>query len=440
MKPLPRNIETERAVIAAAFLNPKHIVHLQKIIKPEDFYSTAHVHICEALFELKKDSTLITVSNLLKKNKLLEVCGGDDYLAGIVELAVTSAGYSHHALIVKALSDRRTVFSFCTVAAEGAGEIFTDTQEVLSTLKSSIRELEGGQVSKIQTNREIYMGIMDDLEKGSDDYTVGALTGLKNIDDKLNGLEPKTTYCLIAESGMAKSSLALTIADYVSLNYPGTVLYFTLESTNTALGRRQLARHSHIALTRLRNRNIHSDWEWENLNKACNILCEPNLMLIDDIEYQNIEKLYGFCESLAMDEKINLVVIDYIQLMDSLKRFNSRHLEISYISKQINFLAKELNVPILVISQLGKDVEKRNRKEPMLSDIKESGDIRNNMDNIISIYTATPETATFYAKIRCLKGKDVGRWTTWLSFNGHYQEFKDCEDQDDIPTQDSFSY
>ena len=163
-------------------------------------------------------------------------------------------------------------------------------------------------------------------------------------------------------------------------------------------------------------------------------------MIIDSTHYQTIENMTAFCESLAMDEKISLIIIDYIQLLDSIKHFNSRHLEISHISKQINFLAKNLNIPILVISQLGKDVEKRNKKEPMLSDIKESGDIRNNADNILSIYTSKPEDVQFYTKIRALKGKDTGRWTTWLNFNGNFQEFTDCEDQFDDPIQKDFSY
>jgi len=440
LKAPPHNIDAERAILGAMFIRQGCILKVQKVLNPDDFYREAHQAISRAIFDLKAKTDLVTISEWLKGKGLLEKCGGQDYLAAIVADVFTSAGVEHHAKIIKNLSKRRKIISQCSVTAVKAHGLFDDIDEVLSELKAGVRGIENDQQNTIPSNKTLLMEIMDDLEKSGDDHTVGVLTGLKNIDGHLNGLEPKTTYCLIAESGMAKSALALNIGDYVALNHPGRVLYFTLESTSLALTRRRLAKHSNIALTRLRNRNIRGEWEWENITKVCNVLSEENLMIIDDTFYQTIENLSAFCESLAMDEKINLIIIDYIQLLSSIKRFNSRHLEISHISKQINFLSKDLNVPVLVISQLGKDVEKRTRKEPMLSDIKESGDIRNDMSNIISLYTSTPDETQFYTKIRALKGKDTGRWTTWLHFDGNYQEFKDCEDQYDDPIQKGFSY
>ena len=440
LRPPPHNVTVERVVLGSMFINPKCIPKVRKFLNPDDFYHEAHQSISKAIFELKLKATLITVAEWLDHKGLLEKLGGRDYLASFVADVATSAGVEHHAEIVKSSSKRRKIISQCSVTTERAHGVFDDINEILSEHKAGIRGIENDQQDTIPSNKKLLMEIMDDLEKGGDDHTVGVLTGLKNIDDNLNGLEPKTTYCLIAESGMAKSALALNIGDHIALNYPGKVLYFTLESTSVALTRRRLAKHSNVALTRLRNRNIRGEWEWENITKACNVLSEENLVIIDDTFYQTIENLSAFCESLAMDKKITLIIIDYIQLMSSTKRFNSRHLEISHISKQINFLAKDLNIPVLVISQLGKDVEKRNKKEPMLSDIKESGDIRNDMSNIISLYTSTPEETQFFTKIRALKGKDTGRWTTWLYFDGNFQEFKDCEDQFNDPIQKDFSY
>lgn len=436
----PYNNEAECAVLGSMLINPLCIPKTQKILIPKDFYREAHQNISQAIFELKNKTDLVTISEFLNKKNLLERCGGNDYLASLVADIMTSAGIEYHAQIIKNLSKRRQIISHCSIAAERAFGLFDDIDDILSEHKAGVRSIENDQQNTITSNKNLLMTIMDDLEKGADDHTVGVLTGLKNIDDNLSGLEPKTTYYIIAESGMAKSALALNIASNIALKYPGKVPYFTLESTGMALTRRRLAKHSHVALTRLRNRNIRGEWEWENITKACNTLSEPNLMLIDSTHYQTIENLTAFCESLVMDEKISLIIIDYIQLLESIKHFNSRHLEISYISKQLNFLAKDLNIPILIISQLGKDVEKRNKKEPMLSDIKESGDIRNNADNILSIYTPKPEDVQFYTKIRALKGKDTGRWTTWLHFDGNFQEFVDCEDQFDDPIQKDFSY
>ena len=430
IKILPHNIEAEICILGAMLLRPEIIPKVQHLINPDDFYREAHQNICKAIFDLKEESTVITVSVWIDKKGVLEMCGGADYIAALIQNTGTSAGVEYHAGIIKTLSKRRQIIAQCSITAEKCFKIYDDINQTLIDHKRKIREIESGSENTIPSNKQVLMGIMDDMEKGGDDHTVGVLTGLKNIDDNLNGLEPKTTYCLIAESGMAKSALALNIGSHIALNYPGKVLYFTLESTNTALVRRRLAKYSHIALTRLRTRNIYEN-EWETLTKTCNTLSEPNLIIIDSTIYQAIENLTAFCESLSMDQKISLIIIDYIQLIESKEKFNSRHLEISHISKQINFLAKDINVPILVISQLGKDVEKRKRKEPMLSDIKESGDIRNAMDNIISIYTDNPEDIEFYVKLTALKGKDTGRWHTWLNFNGNYQEFMDCADQSD---------
>ena len=434
----PNNLEAEQAVLSAMLTHPAVVVRVSNLLKPSDFYQTAHEAICAACFSLKDKTDLITVSEHLKKHDLLEKCGGQDYIVSLVEQGGLSAGVDNWCKIVKEASHRRQLINLCTDTIEGCFQEFEESAATLSGLKTGIRSIESENKAKIPTNKDLLRDIIADLEK--EDRTVGILTGLKNIDDNLNGLEPKTTYLIIAESGVGKSALALNIADYVTLNYKGLVPYFTLESTNTALMRRRLAKHSQVALTRIRTRNLRHEGQWSDIVKAANTLSEPNLMLIDETQYQTVEDLIAFSESLAMDNKISLIVVDYIQLMSSRHRFTSKHLEVAYIAKLLTFMAKNLNVPIIIISQLGKDVEKRSNREPMLSDIKESGDIRNMVDNIISIYTSNPEDTQFYVKIKALKGKDTGRWTSWLYFNGNYQEFSDCEDQYEAPVRRGISF
>ena len=432
LKVPPHNLETEQAILGAMLINPKCIPKVSALLNSSDFYRESHMDIAAACFVLKGEADVLTVSNHLAHKDLPKKCGGNDYILSLVENTVMSAGVESWCQIVKEQSSRRQVIDLCSQVTEASFQDYSDTGETLSNLKTGVREIENVNQVGIKTNNVLLREIMDDLEKEGD-HTVGVLTGLKNIDDKLNGLEPKTTYYIIAESGMAKSALALNIADHVSLNYPGKVPYFTLESTSKALMRRRLAKHSQVALTRIRNRNLRHEGQWEDITKACNVLDNPNLIIIDDTHYQKIENLVAFCESFTMDKEISLIIVDYIQLIESQKSFTSRHLEISYVSKLLNFMAKNLNVPVIIVSQLGKDVEKRKRKEPMLSDIKESGDIRNNADNIISIYSPTPEETQFYTKIKALKGKDTGRWVTWLHFDGNYQAFTDCEDQYEAP-------
>ena len=432
LKVPPYNLPAEEAVLGAMLINPACIPKVTNLINPLDFYREAHKHITAACFALKSESDILTVSEELKHENLLAKCGGQDYIVTLAENTISSFGIENWCKIIKEQSQRRQIIGLCSTVTASSFQEFSDIDETLSNLKTGVREIENVNQVGIKANNVLLREIMDDLEKEGD-HTVGVLTGLKNIDDKLNGLEPKTTYYIIAESGMAKSALALNIADHVSLNYPGKVPYFTLESTSKALMRRRLAKHSQVALTRIRNRNLRHEGQWEDITKACNVLDNPNLIIIDDTHYQKIENLVAFCESFTMDKEISLIIVDYIQLIESQKSFTSRHLEISYVSKLLNFMAKNLNVPVIIVSQLGKDVEKRKRKEPMLSDIKESGDIRNNADNIISIYSPTPEETQFYTKIKALKGKDTGRWVTWLHFDGNYQKFTDCEDQYEAP-------
>jgi replicative DNA helicase len=424
----PHNLEVEQATLGAMLINSKCIPRVSKALNPSDFYKEAHEHIATACFELKDKSDIQTVPAWLLKNKKINA---RDYIIDLVENSSTSAGVDNWCQIIKELSQRRQIIALCHTALENSFHEFEDMGAVLTDLKGGIREIESSNQAEIKSNTELLRDILKDLE--SDNRTVGVLTGLANIDDKLNGLEPKTTYYIIAESGMAKSALALNIGDYVALHYPGKVPYFTLESTSIALMRRRLAKHSQVALTRIRNRNLRHEGQWDDITKACSVIDESNLMIIDDTHYQTVEDLIAFCESLSMDNKISLIIVDYIQLLESKKKTTSRHLEISYISKLLSFMAKNLNVPVLVISQLGKNVEKRKNQEPMLSDIKESGDIRNQADVIISVFTRTPNETKFFTKIRGLKGKDTGRWTTWLHFDGNYQKFEDCEDQYEPP-------
>ena len=431
LKVPPHNLETEQAILGAMLINPKCIPKVSALLNSYDFYRESHIDIASACFILKGEADVLTVSNHLAHKDLLEKCGGNDYILSLVQNTVTSAGVENWCQIVKEQSRRRQVIGLCSQVTEASFQDYSDTGETLSELKNGVREIEKTNQVKIKSNNTLLREIMEDLEK--DDHTVGVLTGLKNIDAKLNGLEPKTTYYIIAESGMAKSALALNIGDNVALAYPGKVPYFTLESTSKALMRRRVAKHSKVALTRIRNHNLRHGGQWDDITQACNDLDEENLMIIDDPYYQTVENLIAFCESLSMDNEISLIVVDYIQLMEARKRFTSRHLEISYVSKLLSFLAKNLDVPVIVISQLGKDVEKRKNSEPMISDIKESGDIRNLADNVISIFTKTPKDTQFYAKIRALKGKDTGLWTTWLYFDGNYQNFEDCEDQYEAP-------
>ena len=257
---------------------------------------------------------------------------------------------------------------------------------------------------------------------------VGVKTGFQNIDIYMNGLEPKTTNYLIARPSMGKTALALNISDFVALNYPGKVIFFSLESGDKALTRRRLSAHSGIFLSRLRTGDVRED-QWPDLIESANALSENNLIIIDRPRYKTIENLIALSESLAMESPLSLIVIDHIQRMRARKRFNNRHLELSFISEEISSLAKDLDIPILILCQLSRKVEDRakHNQQPRLSDMKESGDLEQNADSVWGLYRKDKEDE--YAHIEGLKGRDTGTWKTWLRFDRYIQKFYDCEEQ-----------
>lgn len=223
------------------------------------------------------------------------------------------------------------------------------------------------------------------------------------------------------------TALALNIADNVSLNNPGKVLFFSLESGETALTRRRLAAKSGVYLTRIRTGGV-DDSQWSHLIEAANTLSDNNLIILDRPKFKTVENLCSMAETLAMEHPISLIVVDHIQRMRSKQRFQNRHLELSYISEELTSLVSELNTPGLILCQLSREVDKRRDQRPKLSDMKESGDLEQNADNVIGLFRK--DKIDEFAEIEGLKGRDVGTWKEWLSFDRFIQKFSDCADKD----------
>jgi replicative DNA helicase len=243
------------------------------------------------------------------------------------------------------------------------------------------------------------------------------------------GLEPSTVTGLIARPSMGKTALALNIAENVAAeDKEKRVLFFSLESNVMALMRRRVSAQSYVLLSRIRSGDI-NDMEWGKIINAMNHLGD-NLFIFDSPKFKRIEDLYAMAETMALESKLSLIVIDHIQKMTTSLKTYSRHNEISTISNKITSLAKDLKVPVLVLCQLNREAEKRvgKEKKPRLSDIRESGDIEQDFDNVIGLYRESKEAE--YANVECLKGRDTGTWETVLKFNRFIQKFYDCDPRD----------
>lgn len=427
LKVLPHDVEAEQAVIGAMFINPGCIPKVQKILNPDDFYREAHIHICKALFITKFKADLITVSDALTKKGLSEMWGGNDYLASLVESITTSAGVGHHAEIVKGLSERRRLISECMNTLDKAYGLHNEFEEILSNHKGAIRDIQANQQEDYRDNKELVNAVFKDIENRaqSGNRSVGVKTGFVNIDIHTAGLEKKSATYLIARPSIGKTALALNISDHIAKNYEGKVIFFSLESGDMALTRRRLSAHSGVFLSRLRTGNI-EDSQWPDLIEAANILSENNSIIIDRPRYKVVENLVAMAETLAMESPLSLIVIDHIQRMRSKTRFQNRHLELSSISEEISSLANDLDIPILILCQLSREVEKRKDQRPKLTYMKESGDLEANADMVIGIYREDKESEIL--RVECLKGRDTGTWTTYLKFDRFIQKISDYKD------------
>jgi replicative DNA helicase len=426
---LPSSPESEAALLGACFLNPGIITQTKELLTPSDFYLESHAAIFHAVVQLGKQTEPATVAAYLSQHGQLEQAGGRTMIANLAESMSTSAGWRYHADIILDRSNRRKLVVACEVAKDHANDLTTEYNQTISEHKASIRELEPEDRTDRETNEALCKEIFKDIERREASKTpyTGIKTGFENLDTRAWGLEPGTTTYLIARPSMGKTALSLNIAEYVSKHEPGLVLFFSLESSSKALMRRLVAAHSTVYLTRIRKAEL-DDSQWPFLMEAFNELsANQNLRIISHPRFKQVERLLSKAETLAIQRPLSLIVIDHIQRMSTGARKQNRHLELSYISELLTSLSQTLNIPMIVLSQLKRGVESRKDPRPELSDMRESGDLEQNADQVWSIYRKDKEAEL--AEIECLKGRDTGTWKTCLRFDRNIQRFYDTTDQ-----------
>lgn len=426
----PCNIEAEQAVIGSIILNNSALPRVRGIISASSFYREAHGYIYDAiedLYDQDKEIDFITLPQRLREKGLLEKSGGQEYIDSLGDCVSTSAGVVYHAEIVAELAARRALLLLCAVTTENLLRGPDPFEDVFSEHKGAIRAL-APESKQDYSNRKLYTDLYDELGTKKEGYEAGYSTGIGNVDDHFY-MEPGYIHCVCAESNIGKSPIMIQIADHVADRY-GRTLYFTLESTRKKLAERIYARRTHIHLSRLHHRNIGDDID--RLGTANNHLINSRLILIDDSKYNYIEDLVNFVETEALREPIKFIVVDFLQYQYSREKQHSRHHEISYILNKYKLLAKDFNVPLLYASQLDKSMQKRmdHERRPKVGDLKESGDIQTMTDNILGLYAPDKisgfnNSPIYPVEVFTLKSKDQQAFSTWLNFNGHFQEFTD---------------
>ena len=388
----PQNIEAEQAVLGAMLIKKEAIAEVSQLLKPADFYREAHRIVYETMLELfnKNEAVdLITVTEQLRKNDLLEKAGGIAFVTSLANAVPTAANVEYHARIVEEKAQLRNLINSATEIAGMAYEASDDITDVMDKSEKMILEVAARQNSgSFVPIKEILMDTFSKIEKLYE--TKGGITGLpsgfKDLDKLTSGLQPSDLILVAARPSMGKTAFTLNIAQHVAVHENTSVAFFSLEMSNEQLVQRMLCSEGGIDSQRLRVGELEEN-DWEKLINAADRLSRAPIY-IDDTAGITVMELRSKARRLKAEHDLQLIVIDYLQLMQgrSSKNSDNRQQEISEISRSLKALARELNVPVIALSQLSRSVESRQVKKPMLSDLRESGSLEQDADIVMFLY------------------------------------------------------
>ena len=390
LKVPPHNIEAEQAIIGGILINNDAMNQILDILSPDDFYREAHMSIFEGMIHLYNDSEpvdIITLSKFLTRKNALEKVGGTDYLASMVEVVSTSAGIAHHAQIVKDLSVRRKLITQCSAISESCFQEWEETEDLLELAEQSIFDIAEEQVREgFESLDQVMKSSFKKLETTAafDGFVTGVPTDFRDFDRLTAGLQPSDLIIVAGRPSMGKTALALNIAYNAAKRTAKGVAIFSLEMSKQQLGIRMLGFDAGINASKLRTGFLR-DNEWKQLTDAANRLSELPIF-IDDSSAISVLEMKAKCRRLKKSHDLTLVIVDYLQLIQGRRSSESRQVEISEISRMLKALAKDLNVPVIAVSQLNRKVEDRPNKRPQLADLRESGAIEQDADVIVFIY------------------------------------------------------
>jgi replicative DNA helicase len=389
----PHNLEAEESLLGAMLLSRDAITAaVEAHVTAEDFYKPAHAHVFEAVLSLYGQGEPVdpvTVAEELRRADLLESLGGRQTLLLLQAATPASANATHYAKIVNELALLRRLIG---VAGDIAEMGYDDSQDVVETLdraESLVFEVADRRVSESMVKvSDALQETLDQLEAlyGSTDDITGVPTGYDGLDKLLLGLQPSNLVVVAARPGAGKTSLALGAAGNVALAARKPVLFFSMEMGTLELTKRLLAGEAGVDARRLQTGNI-PEGDWTRLSHAVGRLAEAPLFIDDNPHCTVMEMRAKARRTKARHGELGLVVVDYLQLMTPLsKRAENRQVEVAEISRGLKILARELDCPVMALSQLNRQLEYRADKRPMLADLRESGSLEQDADVVVFIY------------------------------------------------------
>ncbi len=385
----PQDLETEAACIASALLNREALLHITEILQPEDFYLEKHRVIYEAIMELERKALPIDLTTLRQRlidKDMLERIGGGVALANLYQSASTSANASFYANRIKELSLRRKLIEVSTNSMEKCYNLSIETEEVMDEVERDIFKVTEQRITSDYQPMDSVMNMtMSQIEKSYRDKKLitGIPSGFKDLDELLTGFHGAELLIVAARPGMGKTAFALNIMNHVALKTNRPVLFFSLEMPATQLASRMLCIESMVDSQRVRTGHLYPEELKRLMNKSKELAQSP--IYIDDSAALNINEIRAKARRLAQKEDLGMIIVDYLQLVTSLSRVD-RHLQVAEISRLLKQLARELDIPIIALSQLSRAVESRSEQRPTLSDLRESGAIEQDADVVMFLY------------------------------------------------------
>ncbi len=435
----PQNVEAERSVLGALMLDKDSIIKVANLIRIGDFYKDDHNMIYEAMVELyeqREPIDLLSLSNRLEEKGQLEKVGGSSYLTSLVNSVPSSSNITHYAKVVQKKSTLRKLINTAAEIVELGYKEAEDVEKILDEAEQKLFGVSQKYIKQdfvpIKSILEAAFDRIDELHKG-DHKLRGIPSGFPDLDNILAGFQKSDLVILAARPSIGKTSLALDLARQVAVQQKVPVGIFSLEMSSDQLIDRMLSAQSGVDLWRLRTGRLKSgdtDDDFQRIGEAMGILSEAPIF-IDDAGSANVMEMRTMARRLQAEHNVGLIIIDYLQLMEGRSGGDSRVNEISEISRALKQLARELNIPIIALSQLSRAVESRSPQIPKLSDLRESGSIEQDADIVMFLYREdrekpdTPNKNIVEVHIAKHRNGPVGRISMY--FNEGVTSFKSLE-------------
>ncbi|TFJ91987.1 replicative DNA helicase [Lentibacillus salicampi] len=387
----PHNIEAEQAVIGAIFLEPETLSSVAERLMPDDFYRASHQRIFEAMLTLTDKGEpidLVTVTTSLSNEKKLDEVGGVAYLSDLAGSVPTAANIVYYSKIVEEKSVLRRLIRTATDIVSSGFSNEDDVEEVLNEAEKNILDVSGRKnTGAFKAIKDVLIDVYDNIEQlhYHDGDVTGIPTGYRDLDQITSGFQRNDLIIIAARPSVGKTAFALNIAQNVAINTDENVAIFSLEMGADQLVSRMLCAEGNIDAQRLRTGKLEAD-DWSKLTMAMGSLSNAGIY-IDDSPGVRVNEIRSKCRRLKQEHGLGMILIDYLQLIQgSGNSRENRQQEVSEISRALKALARELNVPLIALSQLSRGVEARQDKRPMMSDLRESGSIEQDADIVGFLY------------------------------------------------------